>query len=198
MSDQDLLRDLRSSGVGVSARDGYIDLDAPRGVLTDELLEAVAQAKPRLLKLLARECRRFEGAGQAMNGIGAVVCEVYAAGASLVVLDGGLAVDGEIPNELTERVRAHRDELLEALVGDPLEGFGWEARTALYRQALRWLDGEVEKMAPKDPTRARAAIDALCRQDVADPLNAAWCGGDFEEFRAALRMYVRAGLHAAK
>jgi hypothetical protein len=182
----------------VSARDGYIDLDAPRGVLTDELLEAVAQAKPRLLKLLARECRRLEEAGQAMNEIGAVVCEVYAAGASLVVLDGGLAVDGEIPNELTERVRAHRDELLEVLVGDPLEGFGWEARTALYRQALRWLDGEVEKIGPESTLRARAAIDALCRQDVADPLNAAWLGEDFREFRAALREYVRAGLHAAR
>jgi hypothetical protein len=198
MSAQDLLRDLRSSGVGVSARDGYIDLDAPRGLLTDELLEAVAQAKPRLLKLVAQECRRLEEAGEAMNEIGAVVCEVYAVGASLVVLDGGLAVDGEIPNELTERVRAHRDELLEVLVGDPLEGFGWEARTALYRQALRWLDGKVEKMGPKDSPMERTVISALCQQDVTDSLNAAWCGEDFEGFRAALREYVRVGLHAAK
>jgi hypothetical protein len=198
MSAQDILRDLRSSGVGVSAREGYIDLDAPRGVLTDELLDAVTKAKPRLLKLLVRECRRLEEAGQAINEIGAVVCEVYAVGASLVVLDGGLAVDGEIPNEITERIRAHRDELLEAIVGDPLEGPGWEARTALYRQALRWLDGEVEKMGPKDSPMERTVISALCQQDVADPLNAAWCDGDFEEFRAALREYVRAGLHAAK
>ena len=115
-----------------------------------------------------------------MNGVGAVVSEVYAAGANLKVLDGGLAVGGEIPNELKQRVRAHRNELLEALVGDPLEGFGWEARTALYRQALRWLDGEVEKVGPKGAPGARAAIDALCRQDVADPLNAAWCDGNFE------------------
>ena len=76
-----------------------------------------------------------------LKEVGELVSKIYASGARLVVLDGGLAVDGEIPDELTERVRAHKDELLEALVGDPLEGFGWEARTALYRQALRWLDG---------------------------------------------------------
>jgi hypothetical protein len=198
MSAEDLLRDLRSSGVGVSARDGYLDLDAPRGVLTEELLEAVAQVKPRLLNLLARECRRLEEAGQAMNEIGAVVCEVYAVGASLVVLDGGLAMDGEIPEELKEKVRAHRDEILEALVGDPLEGPGWEARTTLYRSALQWLDKEIEKMGLNGTSRTRAAIDALCQQDVADPLNAAWLGEDFGEFRAALREYVRVGLHAAK
>jgi hypothetical protein len=95
-------------------------------------------------------------------------------------------------------VRAHKGELLEALVGDPLEGSGWEARTALYRRALRWLDGEVEKMGPEDPARVRAAVDALCRQDVAEPLNAAWCGGDFGEFRAALREHVKVGLRAAR
>jgi hypothetical protein len=133
-----------------------------------------------------------------MNGVGAVVCEVYAAGARLAVLDDALAVDGEIPDELREKVRAHKDELLEALVGDPLEGFGWEARTALYRQALRWLDGELEKMGSEDSVRARAATAVLCEQEVADPLNAAWCGGDFEGFRAALRTYVGAGLQAAR
>jgi hypothetical protein len=133
-----------------------------------------------------------------MNEVGAVVSEVYAAGASLVVLDGGLAIDGEIPDALKEKIRAHREELLEALVGDPLEGPGWEARTTLYRSALQWLDEEVEKMGLEGASGARAAIDALCIQDVADPLNAAWCGGDFEELRAELREYVRVGLHAAK
>ena len=133
-----------------------------------------------------------------MKEVGELVSKIYASGARLVVLDGGLALDGEISDALKEKVRAHRGELLDALVGDPLEGPGWEARRALYRQALRWLDAEVEKMGPKVPTRARAAIDALCRQDVADPLNAVWCGGDFGEFRAALRLYVRAGLDAAK
>ena len=62
MSAEDLLRELRTSGVEVSTRDGYLDLDAPLGVLTDELLEAVAQAKPSLLKLLDREQRKLEKA----------------------------------------------------------------------------------------------------------------------------------------
>src|SRR5918998_6177041 len=111
-----------------------------------------------------------------MNEVGAVVCEVYAVGASLVVLDGGLAIDGEIPDALKKKIRAHREELLDALVGDPLEGLGWEARTALFRQALRWLDEEIEKMGSKGTPSEQAAIDTLCHQDVAEPLNAAWCG----------------------
>jgi hypothetical protein len=133
-----------------------------------------------------------------MKEVGELVSKIYASGARLVVLDGGLALDGEIPDALKEKVRAHREELLDALVGDPLEGPGWEARTALYSQALRWLDRKVQKMAPKGTPSEQAAIATLCHQDVVEPLNAAWCGGDFEEFRAALREYVRAGLHAAK
>jgi len=133
-----------------------------------------------------------------MNEIGAVVCEVYAVGARLVVLDGGLAVDGGIPEELKEKVRAHRQVLLDAIVGDPLEKVGWEARTALFRQALRWLDREIEKMGFEGARQERTAIEVLCRQDVADSLNTAWCDGSFDEFRTALRNYVRAGLHAAK
>ncbi len=132
------------------------------------------------------------------NEVGELVSKVYEAGARLVVLDGGLAVDGEIPDELKEKVRAHRKQLLEALVGDPLEGPGWEARTTVYRSALQWLDEEIERMGLGSTPRARVAIDALCHKDVTDPLNAAWCGGDFEEFRAALREYVRIGLQAAK
>jgi len=62
MSARDLLRVLRSCGVEVSACDGYIDLDAPKGVLTDQLLEAVRKSKPRLLKVLAWERRRLEEA----------------------------------------------------------------------------------------------------------------------------------------
>src|SRR5687768_1335623 len=121
-----------------------------------------------------------------MKEVRELISKIYASGARLVVLDGGLALDGEIPDALKEKIRAHREELLDALVGDPLEGPGWEARTALYRQALRWLDGEVEKMGPKDSSVERTVISALCQQDVADPLNAAWCEGDFGEFRAAL------------
>ncbi len=130
--------------------------------------------------------------------VGEVVCEVYTAGAKLVALDNGIGVDGEIPGELKGRVRAHRGELLEALVGDPLVGPGWEARAALYHRALEWLGGEIEKLAPGGTFRENAAAKALCRQDVADRLNGAWCDGNFDRFRAALRGYARAGLRAAK
>jgi len=133
-----------------------------------------------------------------MKEVGELVSKIYASGARLMVLDGRLAVDGEIPDALKERIHDHREEVLAALVGDPLEGPGWEARTTLYRSALQWLDEEIEKMGLEGTSGARAAIDALCIQDVADSLNAAWCGGDFEGFRAALREYVRVGLHAAK
>jgi hypothetical protein len=130
--------------------------------------------------------------------IGELVSKVYAAGARLVVLDGKLAVDGEIPDALKKRVRAHRGELLEALLGDPLEGPGWEARTALYRSALQWLDKEIGKIGLDSELKKQAAVDDLCHQKAEDQLNVAWCDGDFEGFRAALRKYVRAGLHAAK
>ncbi len=130
--------------------------------------------------------------------VGTLVCEVYASGANLVVLDGGIGLDGEIPRKLREKIRECRAELVDALAGDPLQGSGWEARTALYRQALRWLDEEIGQMEPEGTHREHAATEALCRQDVADPLNRVWCEGTFDEFRSALREYVRAGLAAAK
>lgn len=133
-----------------------------------------------------------------MSEVGEVICEVYAAGAKLVVLDGGIGIDGELPGELKSRVIAHRGELLEAVAGDPLEGPGWEVRAALYRRALQWLGGEIAKLGPGGTFRENAATKALCRQDVTDRLNGAWCDGSFDEFRAALREYARAGLRAAK
>ncbi len=133
-----------------------------------------------------------------MKEMGELISKVYANGAKLLVLDGGLAVDGGIPEDLREEVRAHGYELLEALTADPLEGVGWDARTALYRQALRWLDGEIKKLDPKGAGRKRAAIETLCHQDVADRFNTDWCDGDFDRFRVALRKYVRAGLRAAR
>ena len=132
------------------------------------------------------------------NEVGEIVCEVYAAGAKLVVLDGGIGVEGEIPGELKGKVRVHREELLEAVDGDPLQGPGWEARTALYRRALRWLDGQIVQMESTGTLEKRAAADALCRHNAADRLNRAWCDGTFDEFRAALREHVRAGLKAAR
>ncbi len=133
-----------------------------------------------------------------MSAVSEVVCEVYAAGARLVLLDGGIGVEGEVPNELKEKIRGRGAELLLALDGDPLQGPGWEARTALYRRALRWLDRQIVQMESAGTHKERAATDALCRHDAADRLNRTWCDGTLDEFRAALREYMRAGLKAAK
>ncbi len=133
-----------------------------------------------------------------MTAVSEVVCEVYAAGARLVILDGRIGVEGEIADELKGKIRGRGAELLEALDGDPLRGPGWEARNALYRRALRWLDGQIVQMGFEGTLRECAATDALCHHDAAERLNRAWCDGTFDEFRAALREYVRAGLAAAK
>ena len=127
-----------------------------------------------------------------MNEIKEVVCEVYAAGAKLVVLDGGIGVDGQIPGELKEKVRIHRGGLLVALTGDPLEGLAWDVRTALHLQALRWLDERTSKGVKKGVT------EALCCPEVVEQLNEVWCKGTFDEFRLALREYVGVGLRAMK
>ena len=59
-----LLKDLRSRGVEVRADGGHLELDAPAGVLTDELIEAAASNKPSLLKLLMWERRKLEEASR--------------------------------------------------------------------------------------------------------------------------------------
>ncbi len=133
-----------------------------------------------------------------VSEVGEVICNVYAVGAQLVILDGGLGIGGEIPDELRGKVRALRPELLEALDGDPLHGPGWEARTALHRQALQWLSEEIEERKPGGALRATAARKVLCREDVTNRLDTAWCDGGFDEFRAALREYAKAGLRAAR
>lgn len=112
-----------------------------------------------------------------MNVVGEIVCAVYAAGARLVVLDGGIGVEGEVPGDLKQKIHWREAELLEALDGDPLQGPGWEARTALYRRALLWFDGQIVQMGSEGTLRERAATDALCRHDAADRLNRAWCDG---------------------
>ncbi len=98
------------------------------------------------------------------NEVGEIVCEVYAAGARLVVLDGGIGLEGEVPNELKEKIRGRGADLLLVLDGDPLQDPGWEARTALYRRALRWLDGQIGQMGSEGTPHEHAATDALCRQ----------------------------------
>ena len=128
------------------------------------------------------------------RNLGALVADLYSAGVQLVVSEDGkrVGVVGEVGLGMKETLKVNKEKLLQMLTGDPLSGAGWEGRTALYRQALRWLD---ERTAEEAKERATAA---LCRQDVLDSLNKAWCDGSFEEFRAALRAYIGAGLHAMK
>lgn len=134
-----------------------------------------------------------------MSKVGPLVASVYAAGGRLAVLEYAgknyvIAEDGEIPDGLHEAIQAVQEELLEALTGDPLQGPGWEARTALYRQALKYLDKVVEDRGLDQD----AAVEALCRRRVDTRLGEAWRGGDFEKFREALKEYIQTGLDAAR
>lgn len=55
-----LLEDLRIKGVKVSADGGYLELDAPAGVLTEELDQRIRQYKPDLLEVLEQEAAERE------------------------------------------------------------------------------------------------------------------------------------------
>jgi hypothetical protein len=126
--------------------------------------------------------------------LGALVASLYSAGARLVVSEDGKRVGtiGDVEPDMEEVLKTNKEKLLEMLTKAPLSGAGWEGRTALYKQALHWLDERTSAEA-----KERVTV-ALCRQDVVDSLNTAWCDGSFEEFRQALRVYIGAGLHAMK
>jgi hypothetical protein len=121
-----------------------------------------------------------------------LVTEIYANGAELIVEGSRLGIKGNPPQFIYNEVEENKKKLLEALTGDPLLGPGWEVRTALYKEALRWLD-------ERTPEEARDRVTAaLCRQSTTEALNTIWIDGTFEEFRAALKEYVRTGLRAAR
>jgi hypothetical protein len=126
--------------------------------------------------------------------LGTLVADLYSAGVQPAVSADGKRVGtvGNVRLGMEESLKANKEKLLEMLTGDPLSGAGWEGRTALYRQALRWLDERI-------PEEAKVRVTAaLCRQDMLESLNKAWCDGSFEEFRVALRAYIGAGLRAMK
>ena len=126
--------------------------------------------------------------------LGALIADVYSAGVQLIVSEDGKRVGavGDVGPCMQEALKANKAKLLEMLTGDPLSGAGWEGRTALYRQALRWLDERTPEEAKENVTAA------LCRQEVVDRFNEVWCDGSFEEFRAALKEHIGAGLRAMK
>jgi hypothetical protein len=128
------------------------------------------------------------------NDLGALVASLYSAGLQLVVSEDGkrVGVVGDVGPRMEEALKANKEKLLEMLTGDPLCGAGWEGRTALYKQALLWLD-------ERTPMEANEAVtQALCCLEVVNHLNEVWCEGNFEEFRSALREYIGAGLRAMK
>ncbi len=124
----------------------------------------------------------------------ALVASLYSAGVRLVVSEDEMRVGavGDVEPGMEEALKANKAKLLEMLTGGPFSGAGWEGRTALYRQALRWLDERTPEEAKENVTAA------LCRQEVVDRLNKVWCDGSFEEFRAALKEHIGAGLRAMK
>ena len=126
--------------------------------------------------------------------LGALVAGLYSAGARLTVSEDGkrVGVVGDVGPGIDEALKAIKEELLEMLTGDPLRGAGWDGRSALHKQARRWLDERTPKEAKE------AVTEALCCPEVVDQLNKAWCEGSFKEFRAALREYIGAGLRAMK
>ena len=64
MSARELLEDLRGLGVTVEVKDGFLDLDAPAGAITENLLESVKEHKPNLLRVLEWERSRLEEANR--------------------------------------------------------------------------------------------------------------------------------------
>src|SRR5918998_5274916 len=112
--------------------------------------------------------------------LGTLIVGLYSAGVQLAVSDDGkrVGVVGDVERGMEVALKANKEKLLEMLTGDPLCGAGWEGRSALYKQALLWLDERTPKEAKE------AVTEALCCPEVVDQFNEVWCEGSFEEFRA--------------
>lgn len=62
MRAQTLLTELRGLGVELAVEEDRLTIDAPGEVITEDLRQALAENKPRLLKLLTWERRKLEQA----------------------------------------------------------------------------------------------------------------------------------------
>ena len=63
MNARALLEDLRSRDVRLYAHRNQLTVNAPDGIVTEEIRGALEEAEPKLLKLLEWERRKFEEAG---------------------------------------------------------------------------------------------------------------------------------------
>ncbi len=64
MSARTLLEELRCQDVRLEVEGGCLHVDAPAGVVTEELKASLAEQKPSLIKLLQWEQSKFKEAGQ--------------------------------------------------------------------------------------------------------------------------------------
>jgi len=135
-----------------------------------------------------------------VGGLRETVAAVYVAGAELTVRDGNLGVKnpGFLDSETLDAIKAHKDELIEVLTGDPLHGPGWEGRAALWRQAMTWLDLQISDVGLKGTEAEDRVHKAIAAPEELERLDVAWIDGTFEEFRETLGEHVRAGLRAGR
>jgi hypothetical protein len=132
-----------------------------------------------------------------MVGLANLITQIYANKAELVTENGMLGLKGPkgLPQFIYDEVHEMKDELLEAITADPAQpdSLGWSSRMALYRHALRHL----EYVIGRDGLDIERACEVLCPPSVAaEKLNEALLGGEFKEFRAALKEYIHAALKA--
>lgn len=122
-------------------------------------------------------------------------CELHVSKAGAVLVRSTSDPEGAVSFALTQQV-SRQQQPLWSMLEDPDSKEAYEGRSALFHQALGFMDRRIRK---KHGERGvELATKALCTQRANDELNRAWNEGSFEEFRAALREYVQVGLRAAR
>jgi hypothetical protein len=75
MTTIEFLTDLKKSGANVTVRDGKLRCEAPKGVLTDELKQRLANRKDEIIRLLQAETTASYREGPPYpDGLGRVKC----------------------------------------------------------------------------------------------------------------------------
>jgi hypothetical protein len=95
---------------------------------------------------------------------------------------------------MKQRIMKSQAELHEMLTGDPMDGYGYEGRDALFQQAMKFADRAVKKKYGKEGFERAEKV--MCSTHEMDRLREAWAG-DFETYRKGLKEFVKAGIEAA-